>query len=131
MIETNLRSYLRIQWRLSTILKTSNKSAWRNVFWYVKACIFSKCIQYIIYLDKVKMLKKIFFGEYKRYKRCPLFLSPALIHHSLTFNLRFLYELQHKVRLCKTMYGIFHFWFRFVFPEVYIFVQQIAWTLWL
>ena len=27
---------LRIRWRLSTILKTSNKSVWSNAFWYVK-----------------------------------------------------------------------------------------------
>ena len=48
---------------------------------------------------------------------------------SFTFNLRFLYELKYKVRLSKTVYWIFHFRFRFVFTIVYIFVQQIAWTL--
>ena len=45
------------------------------------------------------------------------------------FDLRFLYELKHKVRLSKTVCGIFHFRFRFVFIKVYIFVQQNAWTL--
>ena len=47
------------------------------------------------------------------------FLSQAPTHHSFTFNLRFLYELKHKVRLSKTVCGIF----RFVFIKVYIFVQ--------
>ena len=37
---------LRIHWRLSTILKTSNKIVWSNAFWYVKAYIFCKFIQY-------------------------------------------------------------------------------------
>ena len=45
------------------------------------------------------------------------------------FNLQFLYELKHKVRLSKSACGIFHFRFRFVFINVYIFVQQKTWTL--
>ena len=57
------------------------------------------------------------------------FHSRAPTHHSFTFNLRFLYELKHKVHLSKTMSGIFHFRFRFVFIKVYIFVPQNAWTL--
>ena len=48
---------LMIYWRLSTILKTSNKSVWSNAFWYVKVCIFWKCIQYTIHWDKMQMLK--------------------------------------------------------------------------
>ena len=35
------------------------------------------------------------------------------------------------IRLSKTVCGIFHFRFRFVFIKVYTFVQQNAWTLWL
>ena len=45
-------------------------------------------------------------------------------HHSFTLNLPFLYELKHKFRLSKTVCGIFHFPFRFVFIKVYIFVEQ-------
>ena len=52
-----------------------------------------------------------------------------LITSQFTFNLQFLYELKHKVRLSKTVCGIFHFQFNFVFIKVYIFVQQNAWTL--
>ena len=33
------------------------------------------------------------------------FFSLAPAHHSFTFNLRFLYELKHKVRLSKTACG--------------------------
>ena len=55
-----------------------------------------------------------------------LFFSQAPTHHTFTFYLRFLYEMKRKVRLCKTVYGISHFRFRFVFIKVFIFVQQNA-----
>ena len=51
-------SRVRIHWKLFTILKRSNKSVWSNVFWYVKVCIFRKCIQYTIHWDKTQILKK-------------------------------------------------------------------------
>ena len=54
------------------------------------------------------------------------FLLRAPTHLSFTFNMRFLYELKYKVRLSKTVCGIFHFRFRFVFVKGYIFVQQNA-----
>ena len=56
-------------------------------------------------------------------------LSQAPTHQSFIFNLPFLYELKRKVRLSKTVCGIFHFRFRFIFIKFYIFVQQNAWTL--
>ena len=62
-------------------------------------------------------------------KNALIFCSRAPIHYSFTFNLRFLYELKHKVRFFKTMCEIFHFRFRFVFIKDYIFVQRNAWTL--
>ena len=65
--------------------------------------------------DKINVTNDAFF-----------FLSRAPTHHSFTFNLRFLFELKHKVHLSKTVCGIFHFRFRFVFIKVYIFVQQNA-----
>ena len=40
------------------------------------------------------------------------------------FNLQFLYQLMHMVYLSKTVCGIFHFQFCFIFIEIYIFVQQ-------
>ena len=39
--------------------KNKQKSVWSNAFWYVKVCIFWKCIQYTIHWwDKTQMLKK-------------------------------------------------------------------------
>ena len=38
--------------------KNKQKSVWSNAFWYVKVCIFWKCIQYTIQWDKIQMLKK-------------------------------------------------------------------------
>ena len=68
---------LRIHWRLSTVLKTSNKGVWSNVFWYVKVFIFWKCIQHTIHWDKTQMLKRILFEQNKRYKKGPLFSFPS------------------------------------------------------
>ena len=128
----SLAKSLQIHWRLSTILETSNKSVWSNVFWYVKVCIFWKCIQYTIHWDKTQMLKKFPSDKINGTKNALFFLSRAPTHHSFTFNLRFLYiSWSTKVRLSKTVCEIFHFWFRFVFIKVYIFVQQNAWILWL
>ena len=83
-----------------------------------------------LYIEKNTNLS---FGQNKRYKKCRLFFfvrARASAHHSFTINLRFLYELKHKVHLSKTVCGIFHFWFCFLFIKVYILVQQSAWTLW-
>ena len=68
--------------------------------------------------DKINSTKYAFF-----------FLSRAPAQHSFIFNLRFLSELKYKVRFSRTVCGIFHFRFRFVFIKVYNFVQQNAWTL--
>ena len=75
------------------------------------------------------MLKKIPLDKIDCTKNALFFLSRVPTHHSFTFNLEFLYELKHKVCLSKTVCGIFHFRFRFIFNKVYIFVQQNAWTL--
>ena len=52
------RLLLRIHWRLSIILKTSKKKRMKQCFWYVKVCVFWKCIQYTIHWDKMQILKK-------------------------------------------------------------------------
>ena len=70
------------------------------------------------------MFKKIASDKINGAKNALFFLWRAATHHSFTFNLQFLYELKHKVRLSKTACGISHFRFRFVFIKVYIFVQQ-------
>ena len=73
------------------------------------------------------MLKKFLSDKINGTKNALFFLSRAPTHQGFNFNLRLLYEL--KVRLSKTVCGIFHFQFRFVFIKVYIFVQQNAWTI--
>ena len=123
--------HLRIHWRLSTIFKTSSKSVWSNVFWYVKIYIFWKCIQYTIHSDKTQMLNKFSLDKINSTKNALVLLSWAPTHHSFTFNLWFLYELKHKVCLFRNVCGIFYFRFRFVFIKIYIFVRQYARALWL
>ena len=113
--------HLRIHWKLSTILETSNKSVWSNVFWYVKVYIFWKCIQCTILWDKTQMLKKFPSDKINGTKNALFFLLRAPNNHSFTFNLPFLYELNHKVRLSKTVCGIFHFRFRFALIKVFYF----------
>ena len=75
------------------------------------------------------MLKKFSLDKINGTKNALFFLLRAPTHHSFTFNLEFLYELKHKVRLSETVCGIFHFRFHFIFIKVHIFVQQNEWTL--
>ena len=73
--------------------------------------------------DKTQILKKFPSDKIKGTKKCPLFFFflQAPTHHSFIFNLWFLDELKYKVRLSKTVCGVFYFWFRFVFIKVYFF----------
>ena len=109
--------------------KNKQKTVWSNVFWYVKVSIFWKCIQYTIHWDKTQMLKKFPLNKINGIKNAHFLLSLIPTHHNFIFNLRFLYELKHKVHLSKTVCGIFHLWFHFVFIKVYSIVKQNAWTL--
>ena len=77
-----------------------------------------------IHLDKTQMLKRFPSDKMNGTKNALFFLSRTPTHHSSTFNLRFLFGLKHKVRLSKTVCGIFHFQFRFIFIKVLIFIQQ-------
>ena len=117
-----ITAHLRIHWRLLTILETRRKFAWSNVFWYVKVYLFWECNQYTIHWDKTQMLKNFPSDKINGTKNVLFFLSRAPTHQSFTFNLRFLSELKHKVRLSYTVCGTFHFRFRLVFIKVYIFV---------
>ena len=74
------------------------------------------------------MLRKFPSDKTNGSKNAFFFLSQAATYHSFTFNLRFYYE--REVRLSETLRAISHFWFRFAFIKVYIFVQQNAVTLW-
>ena len=74
------------------------------------------------------MLKKFPSDKINGTENAFCFLLQAPTHDSFTFNLRFLYELKHKVSLSKTVCGIFHFRIHFAFIKAYNFVQQNAWT---
>ena len=54
-------------------------------------------------------------------KTALLSLPRVPAYHRFNFNSQFLYELKHMVHLCKTVYEIFHFQFRLVFINFYIF----------
>ena len=94
---------VRIHWRLSAILKSTNKSVWNNAFWYVKECISWKCILYTIHWDKTQTLKRFPSCKIKGTKNAFYFISRAPIHQNFTFNLQFLYELKHKVRRSSSL----------------------------
>ena len=70
------------------------------------------------------MLKKFPSDKIDITKNALFFLSRALIHHTFTFNSRFLYELTHKDHLSKPMCEIFNFRFRLVFIKIFIFFNK-------
>ena len=111
--------------------KNKHQSVWSNVFWYVKICVFWMSIQYTIHWDKTQMLKKFLSDKINGTKNALFFLWQAPTHSSFTFDLWFSYELNHKLRLSKTVFAIFHFWFHFIFIKVYIFCSKNTWTTWL
>ena len=55
------------------------------------------------------MLNKFPSDKINGTKNVLFFPSRAPAHLSFTFNLQFLYEIKHKVRLSKTVYGILNF----------------------
>ena len=120
--------YLRVRWKLLTILKTSKKSM-KQRFWCEQVYIFSKFLQYTMHWGKTQMLKKFPSDKRNDKRNLLLFLSRAQTHHSCTFITQSLYELKHKVRRSKSVSGIFYFKFRFIFIKAYIFVREKALTL--
>ena len=116
------RSYqkhlLRIHWRLSTILKISKK-VYKVMFFDMLKYIFWKCIQYTMHWDKTQMLQNFPLHKINGRENALFSLLRAPTHNSFTFNLRFLYELKHKVRLSRIVCGSFHFQFLIVFISLY------------
>ena len=53
-------------------LKTKQNSVCKSV-WYVKVCIFWKCIQYAIHSDKTQMLKKFPWDKISGAEKCSFF----------------------------------------------------------
>ena len=75
---------LTIHWRLSKILKRSNKSVSSNIFWYVKVYIFC-IIQYATHWDKTQLLKKYPWDKIN-VSNVLFFLLRVPAHLSFTFN---------------------------------------------
>ena len=96
------------------------KSVWSSVFRYVKVCLFFNCIRYTRHWHKTQMLNNLSSEEIN--VNALFFLLPAPAHHSFTFDWWFFYELKRKVCRSKSVSGIFHFRFRFVFIKVYTLV---------
>ena len=114
-----------------------------KISWKIEIALFPQCaishefvsnilwMIVVVHWDKTQMLQKFPSDKINVTKNALFFHSRAPTHHSFTFKSRFLYELKHKLHICKSICGISHFRFRLVFIKVYIFVQQKAWTLWL
>ena len=125
---------LRIHKRLSTISKPSKKMYEVMLFevWCIcKSMNILKVYSISTHWDKTQILKQVSSDKISDTKNVLFFSLRAPTHHSFSFNIRFLYELKRKVRLSKTVCGIFRFKFDFVFIKVYFFVQQNTFTLWL
>ena len=91
-----------------------------KVYWDKKQILIIIII-IIIIINKINVTKTALFS-----------LSRVPAYHRFNFNSQFLYELKHMVHLCKTVYEIFHFQFRLVFINFYIyFFQQKPWLVWL
>ena len=71
--------------------KNKQKSLWSNVFWYVKVCIFWKCIQYAIHWDKTQMLKTFPSDEINGTKNA-LFFFRELQHVTVLLLIRYSYK---------------------------------------
>ena len=117
-------------WRPTTISKSSKKVYEVIFFWYVKARIFWKCIQYTIHWDKIRTLKKFPSDKISGTKKPSFFFRELQLITALLLTCdSYMHWSTLKVRLSKTMRGIFHFGFRFGFIKVYVFAQQNGWTL--
>ena len=111
--------------------KNKQKSVWSNVFWYVKVCIFWKCVQYTIHWDKAQMLKKFPSDKINGTKMPSFFFRELQLITVLLLICNFYMSWSTKVvsvKLCGkfSVFDSISFLLKF-----YIFVQQNAWTLWL
>ena len=103
--------------------QNNQKSVWSNAFWYIKVCIFWKCIQWAKYWDKTQLLKKSSSGKLGGTK-----IALRAATHQFYFQFAILQCVKAQGSSLKSC-GIFHFRFRFVFIKVCIFIEQNAWTL--
>ena len=83
---------------------------------------FWKCIQYTIHWGKTNV-KDFPSNKINGTKNALFFFCDLqfIQFYFYTLKVRFLYELKRKIRLSKTVCGILHFRFRFVFIKVYLY----------
>ena len=67
------KMFLRLHWRLSTILKTSKENVWSYVFWYVKLQIYSESSFNTQYIEIKPKCQKHFLQTKQKFKKCTLF----------------------------------------------------------
>ena len=72
-------------------------------------------------IQKLKWNVKKFPSDNINLTKMHFFLLRASTYHSFTFNSRFLFKMMHRIRLSKSVCGIFHFRFGFVFIEVFFY----------
>ena len=94
-------SMLRMHWRFSTILKTSKK-VYEVMFFDMLKYVYSENVLIHYALRNTNVKNKFTSGKINGTKYAVFFLSRAPTHYSFTFNLQFLNELKHNVRLSKT-----------------------------
>ena len=94
--------------------KNKQSILWSNMFWYVKVCIFWKCIQYTMHWSKTQMLKKFPSEKINGTKNAILFSLASSKSSQFYFNLRFLHELSHKARFVSFLLN-----FIFLFNKVH------------
>ena len=130
------KDHVRLEWLKDTLkvfVNFRNKQQVYEVcksitFWYVKVCIFWKCIRYTIHWDKTQILQKLPSDNTNGTKNALFFFRELqlitllflICDSSMGWSTMFV-----SLKLC----GIFNFRFHFVFVKVYIFVQQNEWTL--
>ena len=91
--------------KLKDTLKAFNDFKNKQQKWMKKYFLMCKSI-YILKVYSIhytlRLNTNVSFGQNRRYKKSLFFLLQAPTHHSFTFNLRFLYDLKHKVSFSKT-----------------------------
>ena len=123
------KQHFRTYWRHSTILKTSKNVCYLICNSMMMMTMSDKTLRW--WHIEMKHIEKRFFRQKMNGTKILSFLFHELqlttvllliCNSYMNWSTRFVY-------LFKTLSGIFHFRFRFVFIKVYIFVQQNAWTL--
>ena len=103
------------------INEQQNRTVWSNVLWYIKVCVFWKCIQYTIHWAKTQILKKFLFEKNKRYKKMPSFffrelqlitVLPLISDPYMSWSTRFV-----SLKLCVgfSVFDSVSFWLKFIF----------------